>query len=39
LNKTLIADHIASPDERPAPTIEYLDAHLIPGASVTRLDD
>jgi len=35
----LIADHIESPGDRPAPTIEYLDAHLIPGASVIRLDD
>ena len=35
----LIADHIESPGERPAPKIEYLDAHLIPGASVTRLDE
>ena len=35
----LIADHIESPSDRPEPKIEYLDAHLIPGASVTRLDE
>ncbi len=35
----LIADHIESPDERPAPRIEYLEAHLIPGGSVIRLDE
>jgi LacI family transcriptional regulator len=35
----LIADHIESPSERPAPKIEYLEARLIPGASVTRLDE
>jgi LacI family transcriptional regulator len=35
----LIADHIESPSDRPEPKIEYLDAHLIPGASVMRLDE
>jgi LacI family transcriptional regulator len=35
----LIADDIESPDERPAPRIEYLEAQLIPGASVRRLDE
>jgi LacI family transcriptional regulator len=35
----LIADHIESPGERPAPKIEYLEASLIPGSSVTRLDE
>lgn len=32
----LIADHIESPGDRPASRIEYLEAQLIPGASVTR---
>ncbi|NNC12879.1 LacI family DNA-binding transcriptional regulator [Planctomonas sp. JC2975] len=35
----LIADHIESRGERPVPRIEYLDPQLIPGASVTRLDE
>ena len=34
----LIADHIEA-GERPAPTIEYLEAQLVPGASVSRLDE
>lgn len=35
----LIADHIELPGGRPAPTIEYLEANLLPGASVARLDE
>jgi LacI family transcriptional regulator len=35
----LIADQIDSPGERATPKIEYLDAHLVPGASVRRLDE
>jgi LacI family transcriptional regulator len=35
----LIADHIETHPERPEPTIEYLPAQLIPGASVVRLDE
>lgn len=34
----LIADHIEA-GERPAPTVKYLEAHLIPGSSVSRVDD
>lgn len=35
----LIAEHIESPDERPAPRIQYLEATLIPGGSVARLEE
>ena len=35
----LIADHIESPDGRAEPRIEFLEAQLIPGASVRRLDE
>ncbi|TDN44614.1 LacI family transcriptional regulator [Curtobacterium flaccumfaciens] len=35
----LIADHIELPGGRPAPTIEYLEANLLPGASVARLNE
>jgi LacI family transcriptional regulator len=35
----LIADDMNSSSERPAPRIEYLEAQLIPGGSVLRLDD
>ena len=34
-----IADHIELAGDRPAPEVEYLDARLIPGASVRRLEE